>query len=71
MRGETGVGRPSDEQEQSPFEELKDPQYDLRSGSRCRGDQVWGSDIGEAGSPDGTGACKMDLSPLSQAIVHC
>lgn len=29
------------------------------------------SDIGEAGSPDGTRACKMDLSPLIHAIVHC
>lgn len=66
------MGRPGGEREHSPFEELKDLRYDWSTENEVRGEtETGGVDIGEAGSPHGTGAYQMDLPPLARARVHC
>lgn len=64
MEGETGRRRPRGKREQNPFEELKALQSDWSTENRCGGERATrGSDMSEAGSSDGTGAYRMDLSP--------
>ena len=72
MEGAVGMGRPRGKREHSPFEELKDHDMIGAQKTRCGERQrPGGADTGEAGSPDRTGAYKMDLAPLAQARVHC